>query len=88
MANTPDPLLEQHARPIWERQRALFPDEHAVVVFVLGHYHLFVAGVLVASEGDLCRDQALVDRVWTKRTLDAAAAQINTSCEVIHATHS
>lgn len=48
----------------------------------LGREYLRVGGVVVALEGDICRDDNTVDRVWTETTLDEAAARITAAMKV------
>lgn len=38
-----------------------------------GRLHLFVNGFVVATEGDLCRDPDIKERVWTKEGMIAVA---------------
>lgn len=56
-------------------------DELAEVVLSMGRWHLRVAGLFLAMEGDpcLCRDPHWPDRFWTRAALQEAAAIINSS---------
>ena len=49
----------------------------ATVGFSLGRYILFVNGLVVAMEGDPCRDPHIDGSVWNKKSLDDAAKIIN-----------
>ncbi len=49
----------------------------AVVVHSHGRWILRVGGLILAMEGDPCRDASFVETAWTKQSLDDAAVYIN-----------
>jgi hypothetical protein len=49
----------------------------ARVFAACGRYHLEVAGVVVATQGDICRDECRTERCWTHYMLEAVADRIN-----------
>ncbi len=64
------------------RRRAAAADarddgEIAIVRLAQGRYVLWVGGVVVAMETDLCRDPNIVGRTWTRDMLREAARRIN-----------
>ena len=64
------------------RKRAAAADarddgEIAIVRLAQGRYVLWVGGVVVAMETDLCRDPNIVGRTWTRDMLHEAARRIN-----------
>ncbi len=48
----------------------------AVVVHSHGRWILRVGGLVLAMEGDPCRDASFVETQWTKQSLDEAATHI------------
>lgn len=62
----------------WEAIVEANPDEGlAFVMCKMGRFHLFVAGVVVATQGDVCRDPEIDDHIWTDQSLEQAAQRIN-----------
>lgn len=49
----------------------------ADVRLVTGRWCLFVADIVIAMEGDPCREWTIDGNRWNKHTLEQAAARIN-----------
>jgi hypothetical protein len=53
----------------------------ATVELHTGRWCLMIAGLVIAVEGDPCREWSLARSRWVKLSLEQAATQINTAIE-------